>query len=363
MAELRILHVASDLRAWGGIERHICDVVPSLASRGHNVTVVCRPGSPVEEHMNESSIRTFPLTITGRHDWGKLPALVRTMAGRFDVIHTHQGWDKMLPSVAARLVRTPAVVMTEHDGYRFSTGGALMKRALYDGFIGVSEFVGCKLLEQGINPQRVFVIRNGIDMARWKANPSTSLRKEFAIPDNAFLIAAAGRLARNEKGFPILLRGVALARQGGINAFCVIAGGRGDPLPLETLISSLDLAPFAKYIGVRRDIANLFAAANAVAVPSTWPEAFGYTALEGLASGRPVIASRVGGLGEIVTPDVGYLLPPGDPEAIAIAIQELAANPERCRSMGEAALARAKHFSLDECVRKLEQVYECLVRS
>jgi hypothetical protein len=267
----------------------------------------------------------------------------------------------MVPGVAAYLRGVRAVVMSQHAAPKFRASGLLLQRILYDGIVAVSGVVGRLLLENGISPERVFVVQNGIDVGRWRSEPPTPVRKQLSIPSDAFLVVGAGRLSTDQdKGFAFLVRALALARRRGVNAFCLIAG-RGDPLPLKNLIASLDLSPFAIYLGERRDIPGLFAAANAVATPSTLPEGFGYSALEGLASGRPVIASRVGGLTEIVTSKVGYLLPPGDPEAISHAIEDLAADRDKCRRMGEAALARANQFSLDESVGKLERVYECIL--
>jgi glycosyltransferase involved in cell wall biosynthesis len=281
------------------------------------------------------------------------------MKGRYDVIHSHFGWDLMVPGVAANLVGVEAVVMSCHLGSKFRIRGLAMTRVLYDGIIAVSEFVGRLLLEQGIGRERVFVVRNGIDAARWRAGEATPTRKELSVPGDAFLVVAVGNMSF-DKGFAYLVQAIAIARRRGINAFAVIAG-RGDALPLNNLIASLGLSPFVIHLGLRQDIPGLFAAADAVAVPSNCPEAFPYAALEGLASGRPVVASRVGGLVETVTPQVGYLLPPGDPEAISQAIEELASDRDKCRRMGEAALARAEQFGLDECVSKLERVYECLL--
>jgi glycosyltransferase involved in cell wall biosynthesis len=106
----------------------------------------------------------------------------------------------------------------------------------------------------------------------------------------------------------------------------------------------------------------VFTAADVVAVPSTWQEPFGYTVVEAFAACRPVIASRVGGIPEIVTPETGYLTAPGDAEEIEQAITALARNPAQRAAMGEAALRRVQDFSVDKCVQGIEAVYEAVMR-
>jgi glycosyltransferase involved in cell wall biosynthesis len=115
-----------------------------------------------------------------------------------------------------------------------------------------------------------------------------------------------------------------------------------------------------RMLGFRRDVPAVFGAADVVAVPSTDLEAFSYTALEGLAGGRPVIGSRIGAIPEIITEDVGYLTPPGDAEGIARAIVELASDVDKRTKMGKEALQRANRFTLDACVEGTEKVYTTL---
>lgn len=147
-----------------------------------------------------------------------------------------------------------------------------------------------------------------------------------------------------------------------MNAHCLIAGTGDKHEELEKLSRELDVQPAVHLLGFRSDIAAVFGAADAVSVPSsTLPETFCYAALEGLASGRPVIASRMGALPELVTEESGFLTVPGDPESIAGVICELARDPEKRVNMGRKALERAQKFTLDACAGGLEGVYLSLM--
>ena len=131
---------------------------------------------------------------------------------------------------------------------------------------------------------------------------------------------------------------------------------------LEKLGRELDVQSAVHLLGFRSDIAAVFGAADAVSVPSsTLPETFCYAALEGLASGRPVIASRLGALPELVTEEAGFLTSPGDPETIAGVMAELAQDADKRATMGKEALRRSQKFTLDACAGGLEAVYSSLL--
>lgn len=360
MKRLRILIVAASLPSWGGIEKHVSELAPALITRGHDAAIACQPRSEIERRAQEAGVPIVHLVLNSPFDWKKLRAFVQAMRGRYDVVHTHHPGDYLVPATAARIARVPLVVQSMHvPPHLLSLRSRVAHRALYDGAIAVSEFIARDFGTHRVAPKAIFVARNGLNLGSWKSERGEAIRNELSIPATAFLVVAAGRIVP-EKGFEFLVRAIHLSRRLGVDAYCAIAGVSDSPR-LEDLIDSLELHTVVQFLQRRRDVPDLFSAADAVAVPSTWSEPFGYTALEGLASGRPVIASCVGGIPEIVTPDVGYLLPPGDVEAIAGAIVDLASNSEKRVAMGQAARRRAGEFTLDECVRKLELAYDSLL--
>src|SRR3989442_450440 len=168
-------------------------------------------------------------------------------------------------------------------------------------------------------------------------------------------VSEIGRLA-TERGFDILVRAIGLTRQSGVPVHCAIAG-RGDEMErLMELRTELGLTDVVHLIGFRNDVPALFAAADAVVVPST-AESFGYVPVEAMASGRPVIGSRVGGIPEVITPDVGFLIQAGDAKGIADAIEDLALHPDKKNAMGRSGPSRAAQFSLGAMVSNVEAVF------
>jgi glycosyltransferase involved in cell wall biosynthesis len=361
----RILQVASGMPGWSGTERHILDISPALERRGHHVTIACRPNSEIERRALAIGLPVVHLETRRAHDWRQLPRFFRAIIrGQYDVVHIHSYRDYIVPAAAARLVRAPVVVMTRHLPHPFRNAftAYVCSQLFYDGIIAVSDFIRGVLLASHVRPDRIVVVKNGIDPGPWQEAAGSRIREELGISPSAFVVGAAGKLWEG-KGFDLLVRAVASARRRGVDAVCMIAGSGEERVGLERLSRELSVESAVHLLGFRCDVPAIFSAADAVAVPSsTIQDAFPYTVLEGLASGRPVIATRVGGIPEMLTEDAGYLTSPFDAEGIAGAIAELAGDAEKRFRMGKKALQRAQEFPLDACVRGIEAAYETLWR-
>jgi glycosyltransferase involved in cell wall biosynthesis len=361
---LRILQVASGMPGWAGTEKHIIDISRVLRGRGHEVTIACQSGSEVEARAAAAGHSIVHMLMRRPHDWRQLPRFVSAMRNGFDVVHIHGYRDYLVPAAAARVARTPAIVMTRHLPHPFRSWVTAWTcdRVFYDGIIAVSDFIAREMIKSGVRRERVFVVKNGIEFSPWQRNENDGVRQELEIPRTAFLVAAVGRLS-TEKGFDVLIRAIALLRRKGVDVFCLIAGPGTGGERLKQLSEELQVRSAVRILGLRRDVPALFCAADVVVVPSTGPETFSYVALEGLASGRPVVASRVGAIPEIVTADTGFLTTPGDSEDIAGALAQLAGSPSKRAAMGQAARRRAKCFSLEGAVGGIERVYVALLNS
>jgi glycosyltransferase involved in cell wall biosynthesis len=178
----------------------------------------------------------------------------------------------------------------------------------------------------------------------------------LGIPQDAVLVGAAGRISP-QKGFDILLRAVHQLIHGGISIYCVVFGAGPALEDLRALAAKLQLEPMLRLPGFRSDVSSLWCAADIAAVPSVLPEAFGYAALEALSAGCAVVASRVGGLPEVVSADSALLIEPGDVEDLAGAIRSLVTSAELRSRMREAASRRAGKFTLDANVTNVERIY------
>lgn len=350
----RILQLGSGMPGWAGTERHVIDLTLALRAAGRDVTVGCAPGSVFETRCRELDVPQVPLEMRHTRDWRRVPSFVRAFRGRYDVVHVHGFRDYVFPALAARIARTPAVIMTRHLPHPFQS--AVTARAcahvFYDHVIAVSSYIAGVMEESGFPAEKITVVRNGIDPPEPASREA--LRREFGVPDDALLVASAGRVTPT-KGFEVLLEAVE-----GLDRAWAIVFGDGDAR--EALRRRFDGTGRIHLPGFRKDVEALWSAADAVVVPSVSPEALSYVALEGMAAGRPIVASRIGGIPELGTEASMILFPPGDVDRLRDALAGLLEDPARREAMGRAARERVRDFSRANMVRAVEGVYRRVLK-
>jgi glycosyltransferase involved in cell wall biosynthesis len=203
-----------------------------------------------------------------------------------------------------------------------------------------------------VPPNRVRVAHNGANrMREVKAAELKRIRVEHGIPSSSLVVAAVARL-RPEKGLSELIAAHPLtAELLAPRELHVVIVGEG-PAGTQLRREAEEVAPAqVHFVGYRTDVAPWFALADAVAMPSL-REPLGVSGVEAMASGRPLVASAVDGLVEIVCDGkTGRLVKPGDPEALARGLADVLANVETMRSLGDAARARfERSFTIDAMV-------------
>ena len=223
-------------------------------------------------------------------------------------------------------------------------------RSVFKAMVAASEAVRVRLLAEGVGP--IEVIHNGIAAAA----PRSSL-------SSAPTIAFAGRLVR-EKGVDVLLRAFALLKSRLPEAKLVICGDGPDRKRIENLILELNLPDDVSMRGFlpTRQVVETFRRSWVVAVPSVWEEPFGHVGIEAMMNGIPIVASKIGGLAEIVEDGrTGFVVPPNDSEALSSALLKIAGDRQMAETMGRAAHERAMaRFSEEELVRRFVNVYRSI---
>jgi L-malate glycosyltransferase len=369
---LRVCHViGADL--WAGAETQVVSTMSYLVEQsGITLTAVLFNDGRLADELRRLGVGVVVLDETRTSTLGIFLGLVRVLrAHRFDLVHLHKYKDGVLGSIAARMAGVPCIVRTMHGLAEPLHGWKQLKARVYDTLdritlqcladlvIAVSQRMTETLWESGYQPRMVTCIRNGLDLQHvTTTRQPQEVRRELGIEPRALLIGTVGRLSAI-KGQVHLLRAAkrVIASQPWARLLFVGDG----PLRNELLISAaeLQLAASCIFPGARNDVYDVMSAMDIFALPSL-NEGIPMSLLEAMALGRPVVASAVGGIPEVIQDRVnGRLVPPGDEAALADACLELATDRELARTMGERARQTIEDsFSHERCGSALLNVYQ-----
>ncbi|WP_249713803.1 glycosyltransferase family 4 protein [Rhizomonospora bruguierae] len=353
----------------GGLGRHVHALAGALAAAGHEVTVVTRhaPGAALDDLREGVRVvrapedpPRFPLATESLLAWTMAfnhtltrAALRAVGTGRYDLIHAHD-W----------LVTHTALTLKEHLGlplvatiHATEAGrhqGWLpgeMNRAIHsvehwlgheaDRVVVCSGYMKWEVNRLfGVAPEKLSVVPNGVDAARWRALPDQVALARRRFAGDGPLIAFAGRLVY-EKGVQDLLAGLPALRSRHRGLRAVIAGDGPYKPHLERTADALGLRDVVTFAGFLRDdeLPALMAASDGFVVPSIY-EPFGMVALESAAAGAPLAVAATGGLPEIVEPKVtGMTFPARDPQSLADAVSALVLDADLARGVARQARA------------------------
>jgi glycosyltransferase involved in cell wall biosynthesis len=360
----------------GGAERVVVSLLVRLQRGGLSTpicTVTSRHDGPLAAELTGGGVDRRDLGARRLADPRALVRLVRLLRSkRFDLIHAH-GQDATILGAAAARVRRTRLVITRHvleepgDGWRQRARAGLTLRAFRsaDTPVAVSRAAAQRLSRLARLPaEAIRVLPNGIDVDAYASPDPERARArlcgELSIPGDARLVLLPAVL-RPGKGHDTLLEALPAleARSGRVR---VLLAGAGE-LEEELRRKAERHADLLHFLGHRTDMPELMAAADLVILPSQ-AEALPTVLIEAAAAGRPVVATRVGGVPEVVKDGrTGILVPPGDPVALAEAVTSLLNDPERRSAFGERAARVARdRFSLDRQAERTVALWEDTIR-
>ena len=280
--------------------------------------------------------------------------------GSADLVHSHTWYANLAGHLAALLYGVPHIV-TAHSleplrpwkaeqlggGYALSSWCEKVAVESAAAVIAVSEGMRADVLAAypAVPPERVRVIRNGIDTIEYAADPGTDVLQRYGVEPARPTVVFVGRITR-QKGLPVLLRAASALDPG---AQLVICAGQPDTPELAAEVTALVEHLQETRSGVvwlsgmlaKREVIQLLSHATAFACPSLY-EPLGIVNLEAMACGTAVVASRVGGIPEVVDDgETGLLVPPDDPAALADGLNALLGDPDRATWMGQQGRKRA----------------------
>ncbi len=354
---LHIAHVNAESGFSGG-ESQLFLLIESLRKRGHRNLLLCRPGSRVEAAARARAVDTRPIPMKTDVDLPSVLALRRALADSgADVAHLHTARATWLGGLAARLAGVPAITTRRMDR-RVKRRSRPVHKLLVRRTVAISPAVAERLVAAGVSPAQTRTIPSAVDPRALvpKRGRRATRCAEGVAPDTTLLLVLAALVRR--KGVDVLFEALARLSAEGLEPALWIAGDGPERGSLERRSDEMGLAPRVRMLGQRRDVADLLAACDVVVLPSR-REGLGVAALEAAAAGRPVVASRVGGLMDVVEDQrTGLLVPPEDPDALAAALRWLLSDCALRARLGRAGADYiAQRFGVDAMTDAYERLY------
>lgn len=322
------------------------------------------------EDLDLGEIPSFPLnSFYDANAVKQLRRLVQWLKlSHIQIIHTHDFYTNVFGMAAGRLARLPVRIasMRETHGMRSASQKKVQQVAysLAHQIVANSEAVRSTLIDDGIPPDKITVVYNGLDAARLIPQPSSRAETLalFGINEDRRFISIVANMRLEVKDYPMFLRSARRVLDAEPTAGFLLAGEGELTDSLRALAVELGIQDSTYFLGRCERVADLLSISE-ICVLSSKAEGFSNSILEYMAAARPVVVTNVGGAAEIVTEgDTGYLVSSGDDATMAARIISLLRNPDRAREMGMNGERVVKEkFSCAAQLSRTESLYERLL--
>lgn len=349
-----ILQVMSG-RAIGGAEKLVVWLAEEQRRRGHKVVVACPPKSWTARTLagTDVTVETLPMKGILAKVFGRKK--LKNIFSKYGIglVHTHMKLDSLLALPQATALGIPTVC-TMH------MYGEDLYCCLADTCIAITDAVKIDLTGRGVSEDDVTVVLNGISTENF-ADAKSNFRSEHGFDQSDVLVGAVCRLIPR-KGIDVLIQ--AISHVPGVK---LVIAGYGRPeyeKSLRALAEEVGVADRTFFIGPVDNPASVFAALDVYTLPSR-EEGLGITILEAMAAGVPVVASAVGGVPEVINDkETGILVPPGDPDALAGAINQLVEDKKLSNRISESAKNLVlSRYKISDMADGVEAVYKRILQS
>lgn len=383
---IRILRVIARLNM-GGPAIHVSSLAAGLEPRGYETTLVAGSLARGEDSMAflaerlDIPVRTIPelqrevSPIDDARSVRRMREIIREL--RPHILHTHTAKAGAIARAAALVsgaARPAILVHTFHGhvlkGYFDPVRTAFFKKVerslarVTDALVAVSPEVRDELVAAGIAPREKFsVIRLGIPLEERLGDATAGLdyRRLYGISESAFVVGWVGRMT-DVKDTDAVLEIVRAARDRGLEAVLVMVGDGPDRVRLEQLAHDIGIARSTFFVGYQPEVAGYYRLFDAFLLPSV-NEGTPVSAIEALASGTPVVATRVGGVPDVVRDgEDGFLFEPGDTDGAAERLALLASDATLRSALGASGRERVlRRYSVSRLVEDVDRLYRSLL--
>ena len=365
---MKVMHIEAGRHLYGGA-RQVLYLVEGLTARGHTNMVVCPIDSEIAQRLAHTGMMVFPTQMSGDLDFaqiGRLRQLIEEQQP--DVIHLHsrRGADWYGGIAARRFPEIPVVLSRRVDnpesklllGYKYR---------LFDRVIAISNAIRNVLFEAGVPESKLRVVHSSVKTSTWEHRWDRLAFLKTFFPDlssnnsDAPIIGMVAQLIPR-KGHRFMIEALPTVLAKYPNAKLIFFGRGREQNNLTQLATELGVRDSVVFAGFRKDI-NHWLGCLDVFVHPPLAEGLGVAVLQAAAASLPIVASRVGGIVEIIENNIsGYLVDPGEVEQISDGILRLLDNPTDAAEMGVAAHAKVvEQFSVDAMVEGNLKIYRELL--
>ena len=359
---MKILHVITSLRP-GGAEKLLVDLLPRLQQAGHEVAVYVFLGinTPFADQLRAAGVQVI---MGPEHRSVYHPIhirILRRLMLEYDIVHTHNSSPQLFAAIA-NIGHTTPLVTTEHSTnnrkrqhWFFRPLDRWMYRR-YRQIICISELCQHNLQTYLTDEKThsMCVIHNGIDTRQYSTAKPSLEYNHTTLHASRILINVAG--FRWEKDQPTIIRAMCLLPK----EMHLLLVGDGEHLhACQQLAQTLGVAPRVHFLGTRTDIPSLLQSADVV-IMSSHHEGLSLSCLEGMASGKPFVASDVEGLREIVS-GYGVLFPHQDEKALAATIEKICTDTQYAEATAKRCRQRASEFDIAQTAAGYDAVYQKVI--
>ncbi len=361
---MKILVVSRPFVFHGGVERATAGFLDALVAHGHAVHLLSPPGQPPMPGVTLHTLALPPVP-------GPVRPLVLALAVRravrrdaWDVVQSHErtlGQDVYRAGEGCHRAYLGAIRARWHRRLIYHRVVLTLERRVLTRtpqVVAISRLGAAEIARlYGVPEARLSVVYNGIDLARFhpdhRARHRAAARAEAGVPADAWIALFAGS-GFDRKGLDTAMQGLAALSDRRSRLLVV---GKGDARPYRRLAERLAIGERVAWLGARPDIERWYAAADALVLPTRY-EPFGNVHLEALASGLPVVTTTAAGGAEVVGPESGAVVPPGDAGAVTAALERVRAGD--AHRLTAAARAAAEPFTYARQVAGFERIYQRL---
>jgi len=342
---------------YGSAEEYVLELADEMWHRGVRpvVAFLCRPAGMAEQRFRQAHVE---IELIPEHGWCRRYFAIAGLVRRYRPVAMHIQFYPIfscLPLVmwlagCRRTVFHDQMSSPKEQSPWLRQMIVTLRNRLCCLFItrilASSRFVWERLVESyGISPEKIDLLYNGVNLRRFSPErDGSALRREIGIGPRQLVVSFIGHLIF-DKGVNYFLDAAAVLLAERRSARFLVVGTGKDAARFKQQARELGIDREVIFTGCRDDVENVQAATDIVVMPSQWPEAMGLVLLETMASGNPIVATRVGGISEAIEDGVtGILVPPGQSGGIVRALRRLLDDPNLRRQMGEMARRRAEQM-------------------